>query len=201
MSKTLFMTCSMTLHDPRGSISTTALKRFKKYYVQSHPEDVISELNLNTLRIANISLNSENFAEFFADPGGDEEINRLKNLDKLVMASPMTNFNYPAVLKNYLDHILVAKKTFIYKYDGKGISEGLLKNLKVQIITSQGASFGWYPFGNHTETLRGTWNFVGAKVSRPILLAGTKTPEQLKLPAKTIVDRFDSELKEGALKF
>ena len=201
MSKTLFIHGSMTVNTPRGSISTLAIKTFWKFYAQANPDVEISELNLNHLPISQVTLNSENMTEFFADPRGDEAIAQLKAVDRVVMASPMTNFNYPAVIKNYLDHILVAKKTFIYKYDGKGTSEGLLPHLKVQIITSQGAPLGWYPFGDHTRCLIGTWKFVGAEVTEPIIIDGTKAPENLQKTPEEMIKPFIDRLKIAAEKF
>jgi FMN-dependent NADH-azoreductase len=154
--KVLKIVSSMTLNSARGSISTYALDQFVKFYKESNPSDEIIELNLNNEPMAQKTLNANNFNNFFNSEDTDHYIDQLKSVDKVIVATPMTNFNYTATLKNYLDHILVAKKSFLYKYDGKGTSEGLLKHLKVQIITTQGAPLGWYPFGNHTETLRGT---------------------------------------------
>lgn len=125
---------------PRGSVSDSAIKMFKAFYLAKNPTHEVIDLNLNDLPIAQKSLNSHNYTNFFNK--GDAEIEQLKNVNKIVMASPMTNFNYPAVIKNYMDHILQAKKTFLYKYDGKVTSEGLLPHLKVQLITTQGAPLG-----------------------------------------------------------
>jgi FMN-dependent NADH-azoreductase len=60
---------------------------------------------------------------------------------------------------------------------------------------------GWYPFGNHTETLRGTWNFVGAKVVSPIIIHGTKAPENLTKTPEEMTLPFIDELKSAAKKF
>ncbi len=199
MSRVLFIACSVTMNFPNGSTSYEALKLFKKYYIASHPEDEIIDLNLNQLHIAQKTLNSDNFSEFFKE--GDEQIQQLRDVDKVVMASPMINFNIPAVAKNYFDHILVAKKTFIYKYDGKGEAEGLLPHLKVQIITSQGARLGWYPFGNHTEYLRGTWDFIGAKVAPAVVIHGTKIPENRERQAVDMAHDYEGQLKRAAEAF
>ena len=191
----------MTVNTPRGSISTLALRTFQKFYQAANPNEEIIDLDLNHLPIAQVTLTSDNMPDYFADPRGDEAINQLKAVQKVVMASPMTNFNYPAVIKNYLDHILVAKKTFIYKYDGKGTSEGLLPHLKVQIITSQGAPLGWYPFGDHTRCLIGTWKFIGATVTEPIIIDGTKAPANLQKPAEEMIQPFIDRLKIAAEQF
>lgn len=56
----------------------------------------------------------------------------------------MTNFAPAPVLRNFIDHIMVADHTFSYKYSKKGEAIGLVTNLKTQIITVQGAPYGWY---------------------------------------------------------
>lgn len=197
--RVLFIEASMTSKTPRGSVSTQALYYFYQQYKISHPQDELIWLNLNKTDIAQKTLTSENFANFFSE--GDEYINQLKQVDKVVLASPMTNFNYPTVLKNYFDHILIAKKTFLYKYDGKGTSEGLLKQLKVQIITTQGAHLGWYLFANHTKTLEGTWRFMGCEVVNSIVIAGTKAPDNFQKNADQIVSEYKSVIKQHAFAF
>lgn len=54
----------------------------------------------------------------------------------------MTNFGYTSAVKNFIDKICLAKESFKYKYDGSGLSEGLITKPKVILITSQGAPKG-----------------------------------------------------------
>ena len=199
MAKVLAIKTSMMEKSSRGSISTVALDEWIKFYKEKNPQDEVNVINLNTHKVGTHVLTSENFNEFFAT--SDEYINQLKTVDKVVVATPMTNFNYPAPLKNYLDHILVAGKTFKYKYDGKGEAEGLLTNLKVLLITSQGAPKGWYPFGDHTISLTGTWKFTGATTFKPLIIAGTKTPEMRDKSADEIVKIYREEIKKSAFEF
>ncbi len=201
MGTTIFIETSMTIGSERGSISTEGLNIFKNTYQKQLPNEEIICLNLNDLKMAQKTLNCHNYSTFFNKEDSDTYIEQLRSANKIVLAAPMTNFNYPAVLKNYLDHVLVAKKTFLYKYDGLGTSEGLLPHLKVQIITSQGAHLGWYPFGNHTATLQGTWEFMGAKVVKPIIIDGTKAPENLQRPAKEMIEDFRSVIEKAAIEF
>ncbi len=201
MEKILFINGSMTINTPRGSISLLASEIFKKHYKTKNPNHEIINLDLNNLEMANKNMNANNLNTFFNDEDSIKYIEQLKHIDKIVFSCPMTNFNYPAVVKNYLDHILVAKQTFIYKYDGKGTSEGLLKHLKVQIITSQGAPLGWYPFGDHTRALKGTWEFMGASVTKPIIIDGTKSPSKLSLSKEEVIKDFEIILKKAAEEF
>ena len=157
-------------------------------------------LDLNVDPVGAHVLTSNNRSTFWED--ADKYIDQLKNVDGLIVGSPMTNFNYTATLKNYLDHVLVAGKTFKYKYDGKGESEGLLSNVKVQIINSQGAPKGWYPFGDHTTSLEGTFAFMGMDVTDSIVIAGTKSiykdlsnDEVLDVYSKEIISKAGEFLK------
>ena len=199
MAKILAIKTSMVDGSEYGSISSKALAKWIKIYQTRNPSDKIIELDLNVDKVGADVLTSKNFKKFFES--SDEYINQLKEVDKVVIATPMTNFNYPAPLKNYLDHILVANKTFKYKYDGKGEAEGLLKHLKVLLITSQGAPKGWYPFGDHTISLTGTWKFVGASVVQPVIIAGTKTPELKIKTSDEIVAMHESNIKNSAETF
>ena len=195
INKVLVLKSSMIQEEK--SFSIHLLKKFLEYYKQKNPQDEIIELDLNDIPISSKTLTVHNFNSFFNEEDSDKYINQLKEVNKVIIASPMTNFNYPASLKNYLDHILVANKTFSYKYTKKGEAKGLLPHLKVQLLTTQGAPFGWYPWGNHTEMLRGTWEFVGAQVVEPLLIAGTKVDYGQKTPIDAIND-YDEKIKKAA---
>lgn len=183
------------------SYSTALVNSFVKYYRKFHPEDQIIELDLNEIAMSKIIINTHNFNEYFNADDSDFYINQLKNVQKVIFASPMINFNISPIGKTYLDHILVANKTFSYKYQKKGDAIGLLDKLKVQILTTQGAPFGWYPWGNHTEYLRGTWNFVGATVTEPILVAGTKVKPESDLTPEQLIDKYDAKISAAAKVF
>ncbi|WP_342277114.1 FMN-dependent NADH-azoreductase [Spiroplasma endosymbiont of Nebria brevicollis] len=180
------------------SYSIALVNHFVKYYCEFHPEDEIIELDLNEIAMSKKNINTHNFNEYFNKDDSDFYINQLKSVQKVIFVSPMINFNISPIGKTYLDHILVPNKTFSYKYQKKGDAIGLLDNLKVQILTTQGAPFGWYPWGNHTEYLRGTWNFVGAKVVAPILVAGTKVKPESDLTPEQLIDKYDVKIKAAA---
>ncbi|MCL8211596.1 FMN-dependent NADH-azoreductase 2 [Mesoplasma sp. JKS002658] len=198
MSKVLVISTSVSAKEK--SYSLALLDRFLKHYQAKNPSDEIIKLDLNQVSIAQKTLNVENQATFW-DEETKEYINQLKTVDKLVIASPMHNFNIPAMMKNYLDHVLLANETFSYKYSEKGDAKGLLPDLTVQILTTQGAPYGWYRWGNHTDYLWGTWDFVGAKVKEPILVAGTKTKPYSQLEPSKVIDEFDARIKVAAEEF
>ncbi|AWX69324.1 FMN-dependent NADH-azoreductase [[Mycoplasma] anseris] len=166
--------------------------KFIEEYQRIHPENEIKFYDLNELKMANITLNSLNMNNFFNQEDSLNYINELKSFDKLIIITSMTNFNIPAVLKNYIDHICLANETFSYKYSKKGDAIGLLDNLTVQIIATQGAPKGWYPWGDHVAYLEGTCKFLGMKINPSILIAGTK----LKAFSEKTLEQHYEEFKQ-----
>ncbi|MCF0218082.1 MAG: FMN-dependent NADH-azoreductase [Malacoplasma sp.] len=199
MAKVLLIKTSMV--EKSKSFSEELANRFVKYYKQFNPNDEIIEMDLNDVEMAQIALNRHNFQQFFNQEHSDKYIDQLKTVNKLIFVCPMTNFNICAVAKNYLDHVLVANKTFSYKYSKKGDAIGLLQHLYVQLLTTQGAPLGWYPWGNHTANLKGTFEFMGATVCEPVLVDGTKIPENANKTPVQRIDEFDSKIKTVANAF
>lgn len=183
------------------SYSLELKNRFMEEYQKLNPDDEIIYLDLNNVPMAQKVITRENAVTYFNEEDAMKYINQLKEVDKVVMVSPMHNFNVSVLTKCYLDHILLADQTFSYKYSKKGDAIGLLPHLKVQILTTQGAPYGWYMWGNHTEYLKGTWRFVGAEVADAILLSGTKSPPMNALTPKEAVDTIQDQIIKAAKEF
>ncbi|MCP4336733.1 MAG: FMN-dependent NADH-azoreductase [Mycoplasma sp.] len=190
--KTLFIKTTMTEKTPKGSVSGALLDKYKELYKNKYSDHEIKEMNLNEEKELQVSMNSNNLSEFFDN--SDKYINLLKSIDKLIISVPMTNFSYTAQMKNFFDKVCVAGKTFKYKYDGNGTSEGLIKNLTVQIIATQGAFKGWYEFSNFIPAMEGTWKFLGAKVQPTILVDGLKTNDLINKSIQEIVKQNEEKL-------
>lgn len=197
MAKVLLLRSSMVKKP--NSFSNGLADAFKDAYKKINSQDEWIDIDLNQIDIANETLNSNNFANFFEK--SDKYIDQLKQVHKVVVACPMTNFNICATLKNYLDHILVANKTFSYKYSKKGDAIGLLQHLKIQLLTTQGAPLGWYIFGDHTANLKGTFEFMGATVFEPIIVDGTKIPANANKTVEQRIGEFKEEIESKATKF
>ncbi|WP_438341317.1 NAD(P)H-dependent oxidoreductase [Mycoplasma sp. 3341] len=105
------------------SITNQMAKVFVNKYQQLNPQDEVQYLDLNELEAAKQSLNEQNFVQFFGSES-DELINQLKSVNKVVITAPMYNFNIPATLKNYLDRVLVANKTFVTNIQKKETLSG-----------------------------------------------------------------------------
>ncbi len=200
MQKNILVIYSTMINNEK-SYSTELTNRFIKHYKKYNSKDKIQYLDLTNVNMANKTLNKKVMNTFFNKEDSDNYINQLKKIDKLIFSTPMTNFNVTTLAKNYMDHILVPNKTFSYKYSKKGEAIGLLTNLQVQILTTQGAPEGWYKWGNVGKYLKNTWKFAGAKVNKPFLISGTKIKENAKLMPKELIDKYDSKIAKIAKKF
>ncbi|MDD1378145.1 FMN-dependent NADH-azoreductase [Metamycoplasma hyosynoviae] len=183
------------------SISTYATNQFLDIYKKNHPQDEVILLDLNKEKELQNPMQASNMATYLQEEKNDEYINLLKSVDKLVIAAPMINFNVPVILKNFLDRICIANKTFSYKYSKKGDAIGLLDNLKVQIIATQGAPIDWYQWSSHFKYLEGLWNFLGAKVLPSIVIAGVKIAENIKKTKEEIYTMYEKEITKKAIEF
>ena len=66
----------------------------------------------------------------------NELVDELLAADEIVIGTPMYNFNVPAALKGWVDHIVRLGRTFNEKY------EGLAAGKKVRVVVASGGSYG-----------------------------------------------------------
>lgn len=87
----------------------------------------------------------------------DALVAELKAADVIVFAVPMYNFNIPAGLQNYFDHVARAGVTFRYTENGP---EGLIKDKQVAVFIARGGSYGG---ADHSQTsfLQQFLSFIG----------------------------------------
>jgi FMN-dependent NADH-azoreductase len=82
--------------------------------------------------------------------------------DTVVIGAPMYNFAIPSQLKAWIDHILVAGKTFSYDANGP---KGLATGKQVIIAVSRGGKYGaetpMAAFEHVESYLRGVFGFIG----------------------------------------
>ncbi|APJ38616.1 FMN-dependent NADH-azoreductase [Mycoplasmopsis pullorum] len=199
MSKALFLHANLSSDE--NSTSFYLEQQFLNEFKKANPESQIEVIDLNDTELAHTYLNKKTFATYWQDVKSDQWIEKLKNVDKLIISLPMINFGPSSVVKNFIDAIAVANKTFSYKYSKKGDAIGLLNNLDVMILATQGAPKDWYLWGSHVTWLEGTWNFLGAKKVDSILLAGTKVAPYNEISPKKLVDENLQLIKEKAQSF
>jgi len=145
---------------PRGdnSISRQLSKQFTEQWGQNHPDGAVVTRDLAKIQIPFIDLPW--IAGAYAPPDqhtaehkaalkiSDEFIAELLAADEVLISTPVYNFNIPAALKAWIDHIVRKGLTFT---SGPGGFKGLVNGKKVTIIIASG---GNYLAGTPTEA----WN-------------------------------------------
>ncbi|WP_373440529.1 FMN-dependent NADH-azoreductase [Metamycoplasma equirhinis] len=182
------------------SISSNLTNLFVENYLELNSNDELLKINLNDEKIGTEVMTSHSFVDVFGTES-EKWIDMLKSTNKLIISMPMINFNVPTVLKNFFDHICVANKTFSYKYSNKGDAIGLLSNLKVQIIATQGAPIDWYQWGLFVNYVEGTCKFLGMKVMPSIMVSGVKTKPLNEKNISEIKEIFAEKIKKAAQDF
>ncbi|MBT2187562.1 FMN-dependent NADH-azoreductase [Sphingobium nicotianae] len=96
-------------------------------------------------------------------PGvADDSVEQFLAANTVVIGAPMYNFSVPSQLKAWIDHILVAGKTF--KYTEQGVV-GLAGPKRIIVAVSRGGFYGAGSPGaamEHLETyLRSVFAFIG----------------------------------------
>jgi FMN-dependent NADH-azoreductase len=115
----------------------------------------------------------------------DDLVDELLAADEILIASPMYNFNIPAALKGWVDHIVRLGRTFNEKY------EGLATSKKAKIIM---ASMGAYEPGAYMEKadffspyIKFVLGFIGITDVTIYLAGGTSEVSQGKISLEDYV--------------
>lgn len=101
-----------------------------------------------------------------------ELVDQFVEADKYVFATPMWNFSYPPIVKNYIDAVSVAGKTFKYTANG---AVGLLNGKKALHIQASGGVYSEGPasaveYGN--RHLKAVLGFYGITDVETIFVEG-----------------------------
>jgi FMN-dependent NADH-azoreductase len=131
----------------------------------------------------------------------DELIDELLAADEVVISTPMYNFNVPAALKAWIDHIVRLNKTFGFGTQGlKGFAGGK----KVTIIIASGSE---YTSGSPMEAynaqgpyLRIVLGFIGITDITLVHAGGTNKVAQGQVTAPVFLEQFAHELDLAAAK-
>jgi FMN-dependent NADH-azoreductase len=193
---------------PRGdySVSRNLTKQFVAEWQKNHPGNTVVNRDLATTQIPFVDLPW--IAGAFSAPDthtpehkaalkiSDEFIAELFAAEHIVIGTPMYNFNVPAVLKAWIDHIVRFGVTFNASY------EGLLKNKKVTLIIASG---GVYTPGAQMEAynfesgyLKHILGFVGLTDINVVLAGGTNDVNQGKVPFEEFIASHQAAVLEAA---
>ncbi len=147
---------------------------FIQAYQQAHPLDEVEVLDLYQTMMP--IMDYERLARY--NQGVETEIKQVaeqfKSYDKCVIAAPVWNHSFPAMLKVYLDNIIYRQVTFTYQ-DGKLL--GLCSNMKVMYITSSGQVYeGERKFLDHHESqVKAIFDLIGLTQIEVVGLFGRKS--------------------------
>jgi FMN-dependent NADH-azoreductase len=131
----------------------------------------------------------------------DELIAELLAADEVVITTPMYNFNVPAVLKAWIDHIVRLNKTFVFTQDG---GKGLAAGRKLTVIITSGSE---YAPGSRLESyntqgpyFRLIFGFIGITDITIIHAGGSNQIAQGKVTEPLFLEKFIHEVDLAASK-
>jgi len=176
--------------DPESSRTGRLAAAFLQRYADLHPEDEILHLDLYRESIPFVT--ADHLAAFrkYDAPGMMTEperhawedvsarVRQFMQADKYLVTAPMWNFTVPAILKAYLDLIMVAGQTF--RYDASGAPVGLLAGRRMVLVSTCGGSCALPELAElemNTRYLRAIFGFMGIEVIGEVVAEGTNLLE------------------------
>ena len=161
MSKVLYIKANIK---PEGQSKTYKISdSFIDEYRKNNPQDEIITLDLYEEGID--FLKGEDLGAVFG-PKTEESKNhpilkyayQFAEADKYIIAAPMWNLSFPAILKAYIDYVSVTGITFKYTAEGP---VGLLENKKAVHIVSRGGEYANAPYEMGDRYIRTILGFFG----------------------------------------
>ena len=138
---------------------------FVEEYKKNNPEDEIITLDLYKENID--FLRVDDLGKLFGPKDEESKNNSIlkyayqfADADKYIIAAPMWNLSFPAILKAYIDYVSVSGITFKYTAEGP---VGLLNNKKAVHIVSRGGAYDNSPYEMGDRYLRTILGFFGIK--------------------------------------
>ncbi|EGT0693942.1 FMN-dependent NADH-azoreductase [Clostridium perfringens] len=138
---------------------------FVEEYKKNNPEDEIITLDLYKENID--FLRTDDLGKLFGPKDEESKNNSIlkyayqfADADKYIIAAPMWNLSFPAILKAYIDYVSVSGITFKYTAEGP---VGLLNNKKAVHIVSRGGGYDNSPYEMGDRYLRTILGFFGIK--------------------------------------
>lgn len=138
---------------------------FVEEYKKNNPDDEIITLDLYKENID--FLRADDLGKLFGPKDEESKNNSIlkyayqfADADKYIIAAPMWNLSFPAILKAYIDYVSVSGITFKYTAEGP---VGLLNNKKAVHIVSRGGAYDNSPYEMGDRYLRTILGFFGIK--------------------------------------
>lgn len=169
MSRVLYIKAN-----PKESKDSDSLK-LGNYFVEklreNNPNDEVEVLDLYQMELHNLTKTDLEEIRLGKDTEMKKAAEYFASFDKYIIAAPMWNLSFPAILKTYIDYIFYVGIAFVYTPQGP---EGLLENKKVLYVTTRG---GLYSKNNVLEPgenyLREVFKFAAITDFDTLALEGT----------------------------
>lgn len=193
---------------PRGdhSISRNLTRRFVAEWRKAHPDGEVVDRDLMETDLPFV--NAPWLQAYFTPPErhspemketlrlSDELVAELLAADHLVIATPVYNYNVPAALKAWVDHIV--RKGMTLGHDGRGLVTGT----KATVLMASG---GVYTEGSPirdrdiaTQYLRLILGVIGITDATFIAAGGAKVVDLGEIGRDEFLDRFQGAIKAEA---
>jgi FMN-dependent NADH-azoreductase len=194
---------------PRGdhSISRRLTRRFVDNWREAHPGGQVVWRDLLETDLPFV--NATWLKAYFTPPGqhspemkavlrlSDTLVAELLVADHLVIATPVYNYNVPAALKAWIDHIV--RKGLTLDHDG----QGLLQDKTATVLMASG---GIYTEGSPiqdrditTQYLRLILKIIGITDATFVAAGGAKVVDLGEVSREAFLARFDEDLKRAAI--
>jgi len=196
---------------PRGdySISRKVSSAFVESWKQANPGGKVIRRDLTTSNLTFVDIDwivgaystpeQLNDGHKKALALSDTLIHELLEADHIIIGTPMYNFNVPAVLKAWIDHIVRIGKTFNLSAAGL---EGLAKGRKVTVAIASGSSYAagspLASYNKETDYLQQIFGFIGITDVNFIMAGDTNDVAQGKVNEKEFITPYATEAKELA---
>ena len=127
----------------------------------------------------------------------DDLVSELKTADHIVIGTPLYNFNVPAILKAYIDHIVRVGVTFTMNY------EGLVLGKKATIIVTSGSDFSpgtpYESFNQAVPYLRQILGFIGITNVNVVLAGRSLSVDTGEMTLSDFTRQFSEQLQSAVL--
>lgn len=193
---------------PRGdhSISRHLTCRFVTEWRKAHPEGVVADRDLMNTELPFV--NAPWLHAYFTPPEqhsaemrealrlSDELVAELIAADHLVIVTPVYNYNVPAALKAWVDHVV--RKGLTLGHDGSGLLHGKRATI---LMASGGVYTEGSPIRDRdlaTQYLRLILNVVGITDVEVVAAGGAKVVDMGEVGRDEFLHRFDDAIRAQA---
>ncbi len=157
--------------NPEKSQSVALRDQFLFSYQEAHPDDQVTHIHLEEAGVG--CHDAQSYAELLEGKGGSRELaDQFAAADKYVFVAPFWNFSFPARLKAYIDHIVMAGVSFKFTDEGP---VGLLEGKKALFITARGGIYStpeMAPYEMGCSFMEKTMEFLGVTNFESIIYEG-----------------------------